>query len=208
MSALSLHSQLETSNGFPEIMTILQGGELECPDQPRPVLLCIARDPGVRLRDSRPARAAPSAGLRHRHRPDRSRLRGEANDGRRYCYQIQAHLPLPEPASQEPAIAGAHGPARGRRRETAADRDRPEATASDPELRDGPGPPASFPARALPPDEPRRPCHRRAQRRTRHRIRPCPASIFPGLVAVAARFWRLFPRQREDPSGHLAVYPF
>ena len=25
-------------------------------------------------------------------------------DGRRNCYQIQAHLPMPEPASQEPAI--------------------------------------------------------------------------------------------------------
>ena len=25
-------------------------------------------------------------------------------DGRRNCYQIQAHLPLPEPATQEPAI--------------------------------------------------------------------------------------------------------
>jgi hypothetical protein len=43
-------------------VTVLQGGELECPDQPPArVLLCIARDPGVRLRDSRPARAAPSA---------------------------------------------------------------------------------------------------------------------------------------------------
>ena len=27
--------------------------------------------------------------------------------------------------------------------------------------------------------------HRRAQRRTRHRIRPCPASISPGLLPVA-----------------------
>ena len=27
-------------------------------------------------------------------------------DGRRNRYQIQAHLPLPEPASQEPAIGG------------------------------------------------------------------------------------------------------
>jgi hypothetical protein len=25
-------------------------------------------------------------------------------DGRRNCYQIQAHLPLPEPATQKPAI--------------------------------------------------------------------------------------------------------
>jgi len=69
------------------------------------VLLCIARDPGVRLRDvaaslgitERSAHAIVSdlttAGyvVKHKH-------------GRRNRYQIQAHLPLPEPASQEPAI--------------------------------------------------------------------------------------------------------
>ena len=38
MSALSLHSQLETSNGFLEIVTILQGGELAA---------AVAREPGV-----------------------------------------------------------------------------------------------------------------------------------------------------------------
>jgi hypothetical protein len=53
VSALTLHPQLETGNRFLEIVTILQGGELECPDQPPArVLLCIARDPGVRLRDT------------------------------------------------------------------------------------------------------------------------------------------------------------
>ena len=51
VSALSLRLQLETSNIFLEIVTILQGDELECPDQPRRLLLCIARGPGVRLRD-------------------------------------------------------------------------------------------------------------------------------------------------------------
>ena len=69
------------------------------------VLLCIARDPGVRLRDlsaglgitERSAHAIvadlTAAGylVKHKH-------------GRRNRYQIQAHLPLPEPASQEPAI--------------------------------------------------------------------------------------------------------
>ena len=69
------------------------------------VLLCIARDPGVRLRDvaaslgitERSAHAIvadlATAGyvVKHKH-------------GRRNRYQIQAHLPLPEPASQEPAI--------------------------------------------------------------------------------------------------------
>jgi hypothetical protein len=69
------------------------------------VLLCIARDPGVRLRDvaaglgitERSAHAIiadlTTAGyvVKHKH-------------GRRNRYQIQAHLPLPEPASREPAI--------------------------------------------------------------------------------------------------------
>ena len=69
------------------------------------VLMCIARDPGARLRDvavslgitERSAHAIvadlTAAGyvIKYRH-------------GRRNRYQIQAHLPLPEPASQEPAI--------------------------------------------------------------------------------------------------------
>jgi predicted DNA-binding transcriptional regulator YafY len=69
------------------------------------VLLCIARDPGVRLRDAaarlgiteRSAHAIiadlTAAGylVKHKH-------------GRRNHYQIQVHLPLPEPASQELAI--------------------------------------------------------------------------------------------------------
>jgi MarR family len=69
------------------------------------VLLCIARDPGVRLREvaaglgitERSAHAIvaelTAAGyvVKHKH-------------GRRNRYQIQAHLPLPEPASQALAI--------------------------------------------------------------------------------------------------------
>lgn len=69
------------------------------------VLLSIARDPGVRLRDlaaslgitERSAHAIvadlTAAGyvVKHKH-------------GRRNHYQIQAHLPLPEPASQAPPI--------------------------------------------------------------------------------------------------------
>ena len=69
------------------------------------VLLCIAHDPGARLRD-----IAASLGI-----TDRS-VYGIVTDltaagyvvkhreGRRSHYQIQAHLPLPEPASKEPAI--------------------------------------------------------------------------------------------------------
>jgi len=69
------------------------------------VLLCIAHDPGARLRDiaaslgitERSAHAIvtdlTAAGYVIKHK-----------DGRRNRYQIQAHLPLPEPATQEPAI--------------------------------------------------------------------------------------------------------
>jgi MarR family protein len=69
------------------------------------VLLCIAHDPGARLRDiaaslditDRSAHAIvtdlTTAGYVVKHR-----------DGRRNLYQIQAHLPQPEPASKEPAI--------------------------------------------------------------------------------------------------------
>jgi predicted ArsR family transcriptional regulator len=68
-------------------------------------LLCIARDPGVRLRDiaadlditERSAHAIvadlTTAGYVVKHK-----------DGRRNRYQIQEHLPLPEPASHGPAI--------------------------------------------------------------------------------------------------------
>ena len=69
------------------------------------VLLCIAHDPDARLRD-----IAASLGITERS------VYGivtdltaagyvvQHKDGRRNLYQIQAHLPLPEPASKEPAI--------------------------------------------------------------------------------------------------------
>jgi len=69
------------------------------------VLLCIARDPGMRLRD-----VAASLGITERSAHGIVTDLAEAGyvvkhkDGRRNRYQIQAHLPLPEPASQEPAI--------------------------------------------------------------------------------------------------------
>jgi MarR family len=69
------------------------------------VLLCIARDPVVRLRDV-------AAGLGITERSAQAIVADLAaagyivkqKHGRRNRYQIQAHLPLPEPASQEPAI--------------------------------------------------------------------------------------------------------
>ncbi len=69
------------------------------------VLLRIAQDPGARLRD-----IAADVGITER------RAYGivtdltaagyvvKEKDGRRNRYQIQAHLPLPDPASQELAI--------------------------------------------------------------------------------------------------------
>lgn len=69
------------------------------------VLLCIAHDPGVRLRD-----IAARTGVTERTAYGIVTDLTEAGyvvkhkDGRRNQYQIQAHLPLPEPASQEPAI--------------------------------------------------------------------------------------------------------
>ena len=69
------------------------------------VLLCIAHDPGARLRD-----IAASLGITERSAYGIVTDLTSAGyvlkqkDGRRNRYQIQAHLPLPEPASQEPAI--------------------------------------------------------------------------------------------------------
>jgi DNA-binding IscR family transcriptional regulator len=69
------------------------------------VLLCIAHDPGVRLRD-----IAASVGITERSAS--AIVTGLAaagyavkqKDGRRNRYQIQAHMPLPEPTSQQLAI--------------------------------------------------------------------------------------------------------
>jgi hypothetical protein len=69
------------------------------------VLLCIAHDPGMRLRD-----LAASLGITERSAHGIVTDLATAGyvlkqkDGRRNRYQIQAHLPLPEPTSQEPAI--------------------------------------------------------------------------------------------------------
>jgi DNA-binding transcriptional ArsR family regulator len=69
------------------------------------VLLCIAHDPGARLRD-----IAASLGITERTvyaivtDLTAAGYVVKRRDGRRSLYEIQAHLPLPEPASQEPAI--------------------------------------------------------------------------------------------------------
>ena len=69
------------------------------------VLLCIAHDPGVRLRD-----IAASVGITERSAYGivtdlaTAGYAVKQKHGRRNRYQIQAHLPLPEPASQHLAI--------------------------------------------------------------------------------------------------------
>ena len=69
------------------------------------VLLCIAHDPGVRLRD-----IAASVGITERSAYGivtdlaAAGYAVKQKHGRRNRYQIQAHLPLPEPASRQLAI--------------------------------------------------------------------------------------------------------
>ncbi len=69
------------------------------------VLLCIARDPGARLRD-----IAASLGITERSaHAIVNDLAGagyvvKEKDGRRNRYQIQAHLPLPEAGHEDLAI--------------------------------------------------------------------------------------------------------
>jgi len=69
------------------------------------VLLCIARDPDVRLRD-----IAASVGITERGAYGIVTDLAEAGyivkerDGRRSRYRIQAHLPLPEPVTRERTV--------------------------------------------------------------------------------------------------------
>jgi hypothetical protein len=69
------------------------------------VLLCIAHDPGVRLRD-----IAASVGITERSAYGivtdltAAGYTVKRKEGRRNRYQIQAHMPLPDPTSQHLAI--------------------------------------------------------------------------------------------------------
>jgi hypothetical protein len=69
------------------------------------VLLCIAHDPGLRLRDIA-ARLGITERSAHGIVTDLAAAGYvvKQKDGRRNHYQIQAHLPLPEPGTREPAI--------------------------------------------------------------------------------------------------------
>ena len=69
------------------------------------VLMCIAHDPGARLRD-----IAAGLGITERSAYGIVTDLAQAGyivkqkDGRRNRYQIQAHLPLPEPTSRERTV--------------------------------------------------------------------------------------------------------
>ena len=69
------------------------------------VLLCIARDPGARLRD-----IAAGLGITERSAYGIVTELAEAGyvvkekDGRRNRYEVQAHLPLPEPTGRERTV--------------------------------------------------------------------------------------------------------
>jgi predicted ArsR family transcriptional regulator len=69
------------------------------------VLLCIAQDPGVRLRD-----IAATVGVTERSAHDivtdlvASGYVVKQRDGRRNRYRIQEHLPLRDPISQERTV--------------------------------------------------------------------------------------------------------
>jgi DNA-binding MarR family transcriptional regulator len=69
------------------------------------VLLCIAHDPGVRLRDIA-ARLDITERSAYGIVTDLARAGYivKQRDGRRNRYQIQEHLPLPEPTSRERTV--------------------------------------------------------------------------------------------------------
>ena len=87
-------------------------------------MLCIARDPGVRLRDIAAGPGSTTERSAYGIVTDLTAAGyvAKQKDGRRNRYQIQAHLPLPEAASQEPAIGEVLAILAGRRREAAANR--------------------------------------------------------------------------------------
>jgi hypothetical protein len=95
----------ETSNCFPETGNLLRVANWTFLTNHARVLLCIAHDPGVRLRDI-------AASLNITERSAFGILTDLADagyvvkqkDGRRNRYQIQAHLPLPEPTSRERTV--------------------------------------------------------------------------------------------------------
>ena len=145
------------------------------------VLMCIARDPGVRLRDI-------AAGLGITGRSARGIVTDLAQSGyvvqqkygRRNRYQIQAHLPLPESASHELAIGevialliGA-SPCEG----------------LDPAWRhqgSSPSSGTSAPTPSVLCDESTQKCERGAERTQHSRAAPRPDGLLPGALVEQRR---------------------
>ena len=94
------------------------------------MLLCIAHDPGVRLRD-----IAASLGITERSAYSivtdlaKAGYVVKQKDGRRNRYQIQAHLPLPEPTRHERTVGEVLGLLAGTDGSAATDADRPHLPA-------------------------------------------------------------------------------
>jgi hypothetical protein len=121
------------------------------------VLLLVAHDPGVRLRD-----IAASLGISERSAFGIITDLVEAGyvikekDGRRNRYHIQAHLPLPEPTSQERtvgevlALLTGTGPAATPKPAAAAGTPVPAGTARAPRRKQVPGEPPANPGTAAP----------------------------------------------------------
>jgi hypothetical protein len=91
------------------------------------VLLCIAHDPGARLRD-----IAVSLDITERRAYGivtdlaRAGYVVKQKDGRRNRYQIQAHLPLPEPTRHERTIGEVLALLAGTDGSAVTDADRPD----------------------------------------------------------------------------------
>jgi hypothetical protein len=91
------------------------------------VLLCIAHDPGVRLRD-----IAVSLDITERRAYGivtdlaKAGYVVKQKDGRRNRYQIQAHLPLPEPTRHERTVGEVLALLAGTDGSAATDADRPD----------------------------------------------------------------------------------
>src|SRR5205823_2512967 len=101
----TLRPHLKTSNIFPEFDSVLMMANWTFLTSHARVLLCIAHDPGVRLRD-----IAVSLGITERRAYGivtdlaKAGYVVKQKDGRRNRYQIQAHLPLPEPTRHERTV--------------------------------------------------------------------------------------------------------
>ena len=102
---LKLHSHHETSKLFPESGSLLIVTNWTFLTNHARVLLCIAHDPGIRLRDIA-ARLDITERSAYGIVTDLVRVGYivKHKGGRRNRYQIQAHLPLPEPTSRERTV--------------------------------------------------------------------------------------------------------